>query len=441
MKWSMFWVRADNQEILVQDFQKLAEILGIKTSPDNIVPAVEQWLKDEAGPNWMIIFDNADDISFVPDFLPLVTNGGTLISSRDPRLGESIATRSIEVDVLTREEGMRLLQRRAHIEASEDLQTLVGLLGELPLAIEQAAAYIRERHVPVKQFTKLFKSRKAKNRILSRKVRATRYTNTNSVYSTISIAIEKLQEVCPLAAKFVNIVSFLDAQDLPIELLSGALSLNTDPEQLSGLDDLDLLDALEALESSAIIIRKKQKASVWLHVLVQAIIVEKVELSGDYKYWLHQAMTHITIKFAEARREGNWRGMQPQALKLLFSSEGYSFPPESFDQVFNMFYMILWDMMFMSRRDSSTITLANTLSDRLLKTYGPHDVRTIRYLRFMGHWYYSSSNVPEAEAIFKMVLENPNAGLCPMTKLYEKCRGLIECYLWSTRAMDNPLKM
>ena len=407
-KWSIFWVRADNQEILVQDFQKLAETLGIKTSPDNIVSAVRQWFKDEAGPDWMMVFDNADDISFIPNFLPIGTNGGILISSRDPRLGESIATRSIEVEVLAHEEGIQLLQRRAQVAASDDVGALVSLLGELPLAIEQAAAYIRERHVSITQFIKLFESRKAKSRILSRKITATRYTNTNSVYGTISIAIEKLEEVCPLAVNLIKIVSFLDAQDLPLDLLSGALSLDADPEELSGLDDLDLLDALEALETSAIIIRKKHKASVWLHVLVQAIVLEKLEIGGSYQHWLHKALTHMTMKFAEGRREGTWREIQPHALKLLSSSEGYSFPPENFDQVFNMFYMILWDMMFMSRRESSIIQLATSLSERLLTAYGPHDVRTIRYLRFMGHWHYANGSVLEAEAVCKKALENPN---------------------------------
>ena len=50
-----------------------------------------------------MVFDNADDI-FISDFLPIGTNGGILISSQDPRLSESIATRSIEIEVLTHEE-------------------------------------------------------------------------------------------------------------------------------------------------------------------------------------------------------------------------------------------------------------------------------------------------------------------------------------------------
>lgn len=353
----------------------------------------------------VMVFDNADDISILSDFLPTGTNGGILLSSRDPRL--SFATRSIEVEVLARDEAIELLQRRAHIEASDATGNLVDLLGALPLAIEQAAAYIRERHISVDQFIKLYESKKARSRVLSRQITATRYTNTDSVYGTISIAISKLEEVCPLAARLIKIVAFLDAQDLPLDLLSGALSVDSDPNELSGLDDLDILDAMEGLESSALAIRKKHKSSIWVHVLVQAIVLEKLDVSGDFQKCMHTAMTHMTVKFAEARREGTWRAMQPHVLKLMSLCEGYPLPLQAFDTIFNMFYMVLWDMMFNAQEGPSLLQLANSLLDRLLKAYGPHDVRTIRFLRFLGHWYYSAGKVPEAEAACKKALENP----------------------------------
>ena len=311
VEWSVFWVRADNQEILAQEFQKLAEILGIKASRDNVIPAVKKWLKEEAGSDWVLIFDNADDISIIPDFLPVGVNGGTLISTRDPRLGDNIATCSIEIEVLTREEGIQLLQQRSQLKSSDNIGTLVDLLGELPLALEQAAAYIRERHVGIDQFIKLFESRKTKGRVLSRKITASRYANTDSVFGTISIAIKKLEEVCPLAVRLLNIISFLDAQDVPVDILNGALSLDIDPKELSGSEDLDTLDALEGLESSAIIVRKKQKPSVWIHVLVQAIVLEKLETARTFLQWLHAAMRHMTNKFAEARTERAWRNILP----------------------------------------------------------------------------------------------------------------------------------
>ncbi|KAL8695062.1 MAG: hypothetical protein Q9218_000430 [Villophora microphyllina] len=402
-EWSIFWVRAENKENLLQEFQKLAELVGINASPTTVVSAVKNWLRDEAGTEWMLIFDNADDVSIIPEFLPIGTNGAILISSRDPRLGD-IVTRNIEVDVLTREEGIELLQRRAQVEPSDDVGKLVDLLGELPLAIEQAAAYIRERHVSVQQFIRLFENRKAKSRVLSRKVTATRYTNTDSVFGTISIALSKLEEECPLAAELIKVAAFYDAQDLSLDLLSGVLDV--DSEHSSGLEDLDLLDALEGLEASALIIRRKSKSSVWVHVLVQAIVLEKLDTSKEYQRYLDKALAHMSVKFAEARRERTWQGLQPHVLKLMEHSEGYAFPSDTFDSIVNMFYTILWHLSFMGQNDSS-VSLANKLSERLLKAYGPYDLRTIRFLRFIGIYYYLAANVLEAEAVLRRVLDKP----------------------------------
>ena len=87
----------------------------------------------------------------------------------------------------------------------------------------------------------------------------TRYSNTESAFSTITLAINKLEEVCPLAARLISIVCFFDAQNISTDFLSGALSRDPGIEQSSGLEDLDLLDAIEGLESSALAIRQDQQ--------------------------------------------------------------------------------------------------------------------------------------------------------------------------------------
>ena len=148
-KRSVFWVRADNYQVLVQEFQKLAEMFNVKASTDNIVPAVKRWLRDEAGHDWVMVFDNGDEISLIPEFLPTGTNGAILTSTRDPRLGYNIATCAIAVNVLEREIGVQMLQHRANLKDATHAGALVDLLGALPSAIEQAAVYIRERRISV----------------------------------------------------------------------------------------------------------------------------------------------------------------------------------------------------------------------------------------------------------------------------------------------------
>ena len=94
------------------------------------------------------------------------------------------------------------------------------------------------------------------------------------------MAIEKLREVCLLAVNLIKIVSFVDAQDLPFDLLSGALSLDAGPEELSGLDDLDLLDALEALGTLAIIIPERTKLVSGSTCLSKLLCWRSLKLAG-----------------------------------------------------------------------------------------------------------------------------------------------------------------
>ena len=401
-KWSIFWVRADSHEILVQEFQRIAENLRIAASPQNAVSAVRQWLRKDAGPDWVMIFDNADDISILADFLPLGTNGGSIISSRDPRLGDSIASKVISVEVLSRDESIQLLQRRARLTETSDIETLADLLGELPLALEQAAAYMRERHISVAHFIKLFRSC-PKSRVLSRKVTATRYTNSDSVFATISIALEELKANNRLAVELLMVASFFDGQDLSIDLLTGCL--NSEPSLSSGSEALDLLDALESLESSALVIRKPQKSSVWIHVLVQAIVLERLETTGQYSIYLDRALSHLSIKFVEAKDSGTWEDLQSHVLKLLSLYEGQTLAQPCTGAVYDMFYTSLLHLRFMGEHEV-TLAHARALANLLVKDAGSHDLRSIRYIRLVGVSYFALAKLAEAEKALKQVVDD-----------------------------------
>ena len=408
-KWSIFWVRADSHELLVQEFQKIAENLKIAVSPQNAVSTVRQWLQKEAGADWVMIFDNADDISILADFLPLGTNGGTIISSRDPRLGDSIASKAISVDVLSRDESIQLLQRRARLTETTEIETLVDLLGELPLALEQAAAYIRERHISVAQFIKLFRSC-PKSRVLSRKITATRYTNSESVFATISIALEELKANNRLAVELLMVASFFDGQDLSFDLLTGCL--NSEASLSSGSEALDLLDALEGLESSALVIRKPRKSSIWIHVLVQAIVLEQLETTGEYGNYLDRALSHLGVKFAEAKDSGTWQNLQPHVLKLLSLYEGQTPTQPCTGAVYDMFYTSLLHLRFMGEHEV-TLAHARVLADVLVKDAGSHDLRTIRHIRLVGVSYFALANLVEAEKTLKEVVDDVDDWVSP----------------------------
>src|SRR5436309_4267146 len=152
----VLWVQANDHETLLLNFVALARLLNLPEKDAReqqvVVHALKQWFETHSG--WLLIFDNADDLAMVRDYIPEGTKGHTLLTTRAQAM--SGLTRKIELDTMTPEEGAVLLLRRAGIimeEATlESVSTtdrtaafdIVDAMGGLPLALDQAGAYIEE---------------------------------------------------------------------------------------------------------------------------------------------------------------------------------------------------------------------------------------------------------------------------------------------------------
>ena len=94
---------------------------------------------------WLLVFDNLDnpeDLPGIASFFPASHFGSILITSR--LSGSSELGQSIEVDRMEKEEGLQLLLHasRGDTDEADAAEEILRLLGNLPLAIDQARAYI-----------------------------------------------------------------------------------------------------------------------------------------------------------------------------------------------------------------------------------------------------------------------------------------------------------
>src|SRR5216684_589472 len=170
----IFWVKSETREQLVSDFIALAELLNLpqKDAQDQsiIVNAVKQWLAANTG--WLLILDNADDLAMAKDFLPPTGKGHVLLTTRAQVTGR-LAQR-VEIEKMELTEGTLFLLRRANIipfdapiekaspadvaKAREIVQAVDGL----PLALDQAAAYIDDTACGLSRYLERYQTQHAK---------------------------------------------------------------------------------------------------------------------------------------------------------------------------------------------------------------------------------------------------------------------------------------
>ena len=154
---TIVWLRADSLQTLRSDFAAIATLLNLpeKQLPDQeqIIVAVKQWLRSMT--RWLLIFDDVETPETIYSFLPSPCYGHILITTRSQSFVPEIGAQSVEVDEMTQEEAMDFLLQRARIieragSHTSALQTdrtlartITETLGRLPLALDQAGAYIQ----------------------------------------------------------------------------------------------------------------------------------------------------------------------------------------------------------------------------------------------------------------------------------------------------------
>ena len=272
----VFWVRSDTNSALHEGFVKIAVLLGL---PENsaqkqttAVEAVKQWL--ERSSDWLLILDNADMPDLVKPYLPRDRKGQVLFTSRT-RVWHGVA-RPLELGELQPDAASEFLSKRTERSDRSSTESraqaeLARELGYLPLALEQAGAYIAETQARYQDY--LASYRKRRLALIERHMPVTGHY-AGSVATTWSLNFTALEQT-PAAADMLRASALLDPDKIPLELLrDGAVELGpTIAAALVGAREDPLLidEVLEPLTRYSLIHRDVGEQSYSMHRLVQAV--------------------------------------------------------------------------------------------------------------------------------------------------------------------------
>jgi hypothetical protein len=254
---------AEEPAALAAGFGELAAQLGAGTGDP--VAAVHAALARRD--DWLLVFDNVPDPAAITGMVPPTGDGQVVITSQ---YGYWPGGRGLDVPMLDRDVAAGFLLERTGAAGEERAAgELAGELGGLPLALEQAAAYMQAAGRGIASYLELFRKRRAD--LLSRGEAA---GYDKQVATTWSLAFAELGPDSP-AARLLRLVACCAAEDIPLDLL---LQPRPGLENTLGplLDDELARDEAVAGLRRYSLISPPRDGRVSVHRLVQAITLDQL---------------------------------------------------------------------------------------------------------------------------------------------------------------------
>lgn len=270
----IWWIPSEQENLILGALADLARRLGLEVGPqaNAAVPAVREALRTgKPFDNWLLVFDNAEDIEAVRTYFPNGGPGKIIVTSRN-REWERVAT-PLSVDVFDREESIALLQRRARGLSSGDADRLADALGDLPLAVEQAGAWHAATGMPVDEYLTLLEERRPE--ILELDPSPDYPLPVAAVWD---ISLGRLSQDNPAARQLLEICACMAPEPIPLNIFRGGRNVEITPELDPVLrDPLLLARATRDLSKLSLVRLDHKTGTLQMHRLMQNVIVARMD--------------------------------------------------------------------------------------------------------------------------------------------------------------------
>jgi transcriptional regulator with XRE-family HTH domain len=275
-----WWIRAETESTMRADLVGLGVRLGWVAAdapePEAVVAVLDLLARD--GDGILLIYDNAPSADVLGPFLPRGGSARALITS-NAHVWRSIAA-PIRIGVWPEDVGADFLVARtgraAEYEAALELSEL---LGGLPLAHEQAAAYCERLEISLSEYIKRFEDEPTRLLDAERDASAD-YHDRTTVAKTFSLAIEAAAKVNPAAGFLIALCALVVPEPIPLFLFAEALGRQGGPFEGDGLDEaVAALRAFALVDKETILDERDSRLTtetIRLHRLVREVAASYV---------------------------------------------------------------------------------------------------------------------------------------------------------------------
>ena len=406
----VFWVKSETREQLISDFIAIAGLLNLpeKDAKDQsiIIAAVKKWLAANTG--WLLILDNADDLTMAKDFLPSLSKGHVLLTTRAQVIGR-LAQR-VEIEKMALEEGALFLLRRANIiaqDASLDTASpadvakakeIVQAVDGLPLALDQAAAYIEETECGLTGYLNRYQTQRAilllhRGDLIS--------DHPDPVATTWKLSFQKVEQANPAAADLLRLCAFLSPDAIPEEIITkGAANLGPTLQPVAS-EPVKLDAAIKELRKYSLVRRDPEAQTLTVHRLVQAVLKDEMNEEAQ-RQWAERAVRAVDSAFPYVEYQ-TW----PKCEQLLPQARVCAELIEQWKMAFSDSARLLNQMAYYLRQRAQYVE-AEPLYKRALaireKVLEPEHPDVAQSLNNLASLYQDQGKYEQAEPLYQRAL-------------------------------------
>lgn len=393
----VWWIQATQQTQIRVALTELAQHLRLPGSGEAItaVPAVIEALRTgRPSRRWLLVFDSAEDPKMVRKFFPANGPGEILITSRNPDW-VSVA-RPVEVAVFERSESKELLRRRGPEIEEAEADQLAEKLGDLPLAIEQAAAWRAETGMPVVEYLRLFDEK------------ITEILNTSApadyelpVAAAWNVAFDELSTRNPAAHQLLQICAFFAPEPISRGIFSGVRGVSVSPELDAALrDPLHLSRAIRDVNRYGLAKIDHRSDTLILHRLVQVVLRNRMSTQhrAQMRHGAHLLLANLDPNDPTSSKQ--WPRYQ-DVLPHAYSAELVECDdPWARQLVINlMLFLYQWG------DHDEAVRLAEAAHTHWKEKLGEDDSQTMQAAERLGYFYWVIGRYADAADINRKTLE------------------------------------